>query len=63
MLGYTEKMRDIAGRLLKECDVEMVIGFRKGTMPMMNEPCFVTNPKMCSHWCGTAIAASTWPTT
>jgi formate dehydrogenase subunit beta len=45
MLGYTEKMRDIAGRLLKECDVEMVIGFRKGTMPMMNEPCFVTKPE------------------
>jgi hypothetical protein len=45
MTGYTEKMRDIAGRLLKECDVEMVIGFRKGTMPMMNEPCFVTKPE------------------
>jgi ferredoxin len=45
MLGYTEKMRDIAGRLLEECDVEMVIGFRKGTMPMMNEPCFVTKPE------------------
>ena len=26
MLGYTEKMRDIAGRLLKECTVDMVIG-------------------------------------
>jgi hypothetical protein len=23
----------------------MVIGFRKGTMPMMNEPCFVTKPE------------------
>lgn len=42
MLGYSEKMREIAGRLLSECSVEMVIGFRKGTMPMMNEPCFVT---------------------
>ena len=42
MLGYTEKMKEIAGRLLNECAVEMVIGFRKGTMPMMNEPCFVT---------------------
>jgi len=43
MIGYTEKMQDIAGRLLKDCTVEMVIGFRKGSMPMMNEPCFVTN--------------------
>jgi len=42
MLGHTEKMREIAGRLLKECTVEMVVGFRKGSMPMMNEPCFVT---------------------
>jgi formate dehydrogenase subunit beta len=45
MSGYTEKMRDIAGRLLKECTVDMVIGFRKGSMPMMNEPCFVTAPE------------------
>lgn len=45
MSGYTEKMREIAERLLKECTVEMVIGFRKGSMPMMNEPCFVTKPE------------------
>ena len=42
MSGYTEKMRELAGRLLDGCSVEMVIGFRKGTLPMMNEPCFVT---------------------
>ena len=42
MVGYTEKIKEIAGRLLKDCTVEMVIGFRKGTMPMMNEPCFAT---------------------
>lgn len=40
MVGYTEKIKEIAGRLLNDCTVEMVIGFRKGTMPMMNEPCF-----------------------
>ena len=45
MLGYTEKIKEIAGRLLKECTVDMVIGFRKGTMPMMNEPCFATTPE------------------
>ncbi|PID40471.1 MAG: 4Fe-4S ferredoxin [Proteobacteria bacterium] len=43
MLGYTEKMREIAGSLLGACTVEMVIGFRKGSLPMMNEPCFVTS--------------------
>ncbi|MCB2146821.1 MAG: 4Fe-4S ferredoxin [Deltaproteobacteria bacterium] len=45
MVGYTEKIKEIASRLLKECTVDMVIGFRKGTMPMMNEPCFATTPE------------------
>ncbi|MGA6924186.1 MAG: 4Fe-4S dicluster domain-containing protein [Desulfosarcina sp.] len=45
MVGYTEKIKEIAGRLLAECTVEMVIGFRKGSMPMMNEPCFATTPE------------------
>jgi len=45
MVGYTEKIKEIAGRLLKECTVDMVVGFRKGTMPMMNEPCFATTPE------------------
>jgi ferredoxin len=41
MLEYTDKIREISERLLKACQVEIVIGFRKGTMPMMNEPCFI----------------------
>jgi len=45
MVGYTEKIREIAGRLLKECTVDMVIGFRQGSMPMMNEPCFAATPE------------------
>jgi ferredoxin len=45
MSTYTEKIREIAQRLLKECRVEMVIGFRKGSVPMMNEPCFVRKPE------------------
>jgi len=45
MLEYTEQIREISERLLKECQVEMVIGFRKGTMPMMNEPCFIKDAK------------------
>lgn len=45
MVGYTDKIKEIAGRLLKECTVDMVIGFRKGSMPMMNEPCFATSPE------------------
>lgn len=42
MESYTEPIRKIAARLLKDCQVEAVIGFRKGSVPMMNEPCIIT---------------------
>ncbi len=38
MVGYIDKIKEISERLLKDGKVDMVIGFRKGTMPMMNEP-------------------------
>jgi ferredoxin len=41
MLGYIDKIREISKRLLDEGKVDMIIGFRKGSMPMMNEPAFV----------------------
>ena len=44
MTGYTHKIRETAKRLLESCQVEMVIGFRQGSVPMMNEPCFVRKP-------------------
>ena len=44
MLSYAEKIREIAGRLLASGAVEMVIGFRQGTIPMMNEPHFAKTP-------------------
>jgi len=34
-------MKEVSRRLLKECQVEVLIGFRQGSLPMMNEPCFV----------------------
>ncbi len=43
MLGYIEKIKEISGRLLKDGKVELVIGFRKGSLPMMNEPFFAKN--------------------
>lgn len=43
MLEYTEKIREISKQLLEDCKVDMVIGFRKGTVPMMNEPTFIKN--------------------
>jgi ferredoxin len=45
MLDYIDRIKDISKRLLKDCSVEMVIGFRKGTLPMMNEPCFARTPE------------------
>jgi ferredoxin len=45
MLSYIDKIREISIRLLKESQVEMVIGFRKGTVPMMNEPYFARSPE------------------
>jgi ferredoxin len=44
MLSYTEKIREIAGRLLQSGSVDLVIGFRQGTIPMMNEPHFAKTP-------------------
>jgi len=40
MLAYITKIKEISDRLLQEKKVDLIIGFRKGTIPMMNEPCF-----------------------
>jgi ferredoxin len=61
MTAYTEKIREIARRLLKECKVEMVIGFRAGSMPMMTEPCVIRTPEQVDQlvWdsnCGINLA-------
>ncbi|EFK07705.1 dehydrogenase, beta subunit family protein [delta proteobacterium NaphS2] len=44
MLKYTEKIRETAKRLLEEEKVDVFIGYRKGTVPMMNEPLLVNHP-------------------
>jgi formate dehydrogenase (coenzyme F420) beta subunit len=44
MLEYTEKIRETAKRLLKEGKVDTFIGYRKGSVPMMNEPISVSDP-------------------
>ncbi len=45
MLGYIDKIKEISEKLLKEEKVDMIIGFRNGTIPMMNNPCFITKPE------------------
>jgi len=61
MSAYIEKIKEISLRLLKESTVDMIIGFRKGTIPMMNEPCLVKTPEDVNHlvWdsnCGINLA-------
>jgi formate dehydrogenase subunit beta len=45
MTGYIEKIKEISERLLKACQVDMIVGFRRGTLPMMNEPYFAKTPE------------------
>jgi ferredoxin len=44
MLSYNDKIKEITSKLLEDGSVDMVIGFRKGTVPMMNEPHFAKTP-------------------
>ena len=45
MLGYIDKIRQISKGLLENKKVDIIIGFKKGTMPMMNEPCIIKSSK------------------
>lgn len=44
MREYTDRIRDIARRLLEEGTVDVFIGYRQGTVPLMNEPVLVNDP-------------------
>ena len=61
MIEYTDKIREIAKRLLESGQVDMFIGFRKGTVPMMNEPFTIRKPEDADllYWdsnCGINLA-------
>jgi formate dehydrogenase (coenzyme F420) beta subunit len=43
MLKYTEKISETAKRLLQEKKVDVFIGYKKGSVPMMNEPLLVSD--------------------
>jgi len=44
MVLYTKKIRETAEKLLKEKQVDVFIGYIKGTVPMMNEPVLISDP-------------------
>jgi formate dehydrogenase (coenzyme F420) beta subunit len=61
MVEYTKKIREIAKRLLTEKKVDAVIGYRQGSIPMMNEPILVRDPEKVEdlYWdsfCGVNLA-------
>lgn len=45
MITYGEKIREIAKKLLEEKAVDLVIGFKKGTLPLMTEPIMIKEPE------------------
>ena len=60
-MSYIDKIKEISEKILKDCTVEMVIGFRKGTVPLMNEPCFARTPDQVDQFvwdgnCGINLA-------
>ena len=44
-MDYTEKIRETARKLFEEKKVDLVIGFKKGTLPMMTEPVLIRDPE------------------
>jgi formate dehydrogenase subunit beta len=45
MITYGEKIREIAKKALEQGAVDLVIGFKKGTLPMMTEPVMISDPE------------------
>jgi len=45
MLEYTEKIRETAEKLLKDGKVDVFIGYKKGSVPLMNEPVLISDPE------------------
>ena len=43
MVTYTDKIRKTAKKLLEDKTVDVFIGYKKGTVPMMNEPVLVSD--------------------
>ncbi len=52
MIDYTPIIREKAKKLLSEGTVDVFIGYKKGSVPMMNEPVLISDPENTSllHW-------------
>lgn len=61
MLEYGNKIRETAKKLLTEGKVDVFIGYKKGSVPMMNEPVLIKDPEETDllYWdshCGLNLA-------
>lgn len=45
MSDYSNKIRETARKILEKKVVDIVIGFKKGTLPMMTEPILINDPE------------------
>ncbi len=45
MENLESKLREEAARLLAEKKVDVLIGYEKGTLPLVSTPCFITSPE------------------
>ncbi len=52
MIHYSPIIRKTAKRLLQDGTVDVFIGYKKGTVPMMNEPILISDPEQTDllHW-------------
>jgi formate dehydrogenase (coenzyme F420) beta subunit len=52
MIEYIDKIREVAKKILEEKTVDLVIGFKKGTLPLMTEPVLISDPQKIDelHW-------------
>jgi ferredoxin len=52
MIEYSQKIREVAHNLLTDGKVDAFIGFKKGSVPMTNEPVLITDPGQTDilHW-------------
>ena len=51
MLEYTGKIRETARKLFKEDKVDVFIGYKKGSVPMMNQPVLISNADQVDLLC------------
>ena len=51
IMGHAERIREVAKQILEEKKVDLVIGFKKGTLPLVTEPVSIKDPKEAELLC------------